>query len=237
MQMNFNLIALLVLVYCKSTSPFNFKFATFMKRSVKLQFPLDTSSTSLFSAKDRQFAENYEKNTKTENDAFLAHISPDEFEELDTFFKNFDTDKSGGIDVHEALQVLEYLKLENANEAKAQEMMQLVDTDGNGVIDFREFCKFVALIKKGDARVMEYRSVVDKLGQFSTKNKMLLEAKRLKEELGALERNDKPVVEVDTSNEFFEFVAKAPKDYEQVIYTPGNATAILEENKKKLNET
>ena len=164
-----------------------------------IQFPLDTSSTSLFTAKDRQYAENYEKSRKTENDAFLAHLSPDEFEELDTFFKNFDADKSGGIDVNEALQVLEYLKLENANEAKAQEMMQLVDTDGNGVIDFREFCKFVALIKKGDARVMEYRSVVDKLGQFSTKNKILLEAKRLKEELDALESNDNPVVEVDAS--------------------------------------
>jgi hypothetical protein len=47
--------------------------------------------------------------------------------------------------------------------------MKLVDTDGNGVIDFDELCAFVALGKKGGAPV-KFEALITAMGDsvFST---------------------------------------------------------------------
>ncbi len=40
-----------------------------------------------------------------------------------------------------------------ATEEKAEELIALIDVEGKGTINFAEFCKFIVLLKQGDARL------------------------------------------------------------------------------------
>ena len=54
-------------------------------------------------------------------------------------FNLFDKDSDGTIDLHEMKAVMNDLG-RTVSEEELEEMMEEVDTDGNGSIDFEEFC-------------------------------------------------------------------------------------------------
>jgi hypothetical protein len=93
---------------------------------------------------------------------YLTIIAPMEFEEIVNLFLKFDTDKSGTIDKHECKKILNFLGFDYSLE-KAEELLKLIDTDGNGSIDFAEFCHFFVMMKRGDERVAKFSSLMDKL--------------------------------------------------------------------------
>jgi hypothetical protein len=97
-------------------------------------------------------------------DDFIGKLSPMEFEEMVGLFQTFDADKSGTIDIHEAKKVLHFLGLDS-DMAKAEQLMNAVDADHSGEIDFEEFCSFIVMVKRGDERVAAFSSIIEKIGE------------------------------------------------------------------------
>lgn len=95
-------------------------------------------------------------------DEFIEIITPMEFEEMVHLFQKFDANNSGTIDKHETKRILHYLGMDFSIE-KAEEMLALVDKDGSGEIEFDEFCHFIAMVKRGDERMMQFGAILDKL--------------------------------------------------------------------------
>lgn len=95
-------------------------------------------------------------------DEFINKITPMEFEEMVNLFNRFDVNRSGTIDKHETKMILHFLGMDFTLE-KAEELLQLVDIDKSGEIDFDEFCEFIVLIKRGDERFSNFSSLIDKL--------------------------------------------------------------------------
>jgi hypothetical protein len=77
-------------------------------------------------------------------------------------FNQYDVNKSGDIDIHEARKILLQMDLEHTLE-KAQELMDKVDKDGSGAIEFPEFCEFVALMKLGDEKFAKFTKLLENL--------------------------------------------------------------------------
>ena len=57
-------------------------------------------------------------------------------------FRKFDTDSSGTLSDHELKGMLGQLGVV-APDSHVQAMMTALDTNGNGVLEFEEFCNFV----------------------------------------------------------------------------------------------
>jgi hypothetical protein len=95
-------------------------------------------------------------------DEFLKLITPMEFEEMVALFTRFDSNKSGTIDKHETKKILHFLGMDSSLE-RAEELLDIVDADKSGEIDFDEFCKFIVMIKRGDERLTKFGSMLDKL--------------------------------------------------------------------------
>lgn len=43
---------------------------------------------------------------------------------------------------------------------KAEELLNIVDADGSGEIDFEEFCTFIIMLKRGDERLSQYQQLL-----------------------------------------------------------------------------
>ena len=67
--------------------------------------------------------------------------------------------RSGTIDKHEARKILQSLGMETTLE-KSEELLNLVDADGSGEIDFSEYCFFIQMIKDGDERFAAYSNLL-----------------------------------------------------------------------------
>lgn len=109
----------------------------------------------------------YEENAMTVDgfrcpNQFLNLITPMEFEEMVNIFTKFDADHSGTIDVHETKKILHFLGMDFSIE-KAESLMKIVDVDGSGEIDFEEFCGFIVMIKRGDDRLKDFGSLLEKI--------------------------------------------------------------------------
>ncbi|CAG8528586.1 30477_t:CDS:2 [Racocetra persica] len=74
-------------------------------------------------------------------------------------FTLFDKDKDGVITIHELKSVMKSLG-QNPTEAELQEMMNEVDIDKNGTIDFNEFLNNNGFISKA-----ELRDLMNSLGE------------------------------------------------------------------------
>jgi len=72
------------------------------------------------------------------NDSIDEEISEQAIDELKEAFNIFDKDKDGNITIKELEQIMKNLG-QNATEAELQYMINEVDIDGSGTIDFREF--------------------------------------------------------------------------------------------------
>lgn len=70
-------------------------------------------------------------------------LTAEEIEEYKEAFSLFDKDGSGKIDGPELGIVMKALGL-NPSDAEISSMMNEIDTDGDGVIDFEEFCELMA---------------------------------------------------------------------------------------------
>lgn len=93
---------------------------------------------------------------------YMTSLTPMEFEEIVNLFIKFDSNKSGTIDRHETKQILHFLGMDFSLN-KAEELLNIVDKDGSGEIDFREFCGFIVMIKRGDERLPGFNSLLEKL--------------------------------------------------------------------------
>lgn len=95
-------------------------------------------------------------------DQFLSLITPMEFEEMVNLFTKFDVDHSNTIDKHETKKILIYLGMD-ASMDMAAELLDIVDVDKSGEIDFDEFCNFIVMLKRGDPRLQGYGSMLSVL--------------------------------------------------------------------------
>lgn len=95
-------------------------------------------------------------------DEFVKIITPMEFEEIVNLFTKFDVDHSDTIDKHEIKKVLLYLGME-ASMDMAKDLLEIIDVDKSGEIDFNEFCNFIVMLKRGDPRLQGYSSMLQVL--------------------------------------------------------------------------
>ena len=95
---------------------------------------------------------------------FLEILTPMEFEEMVNLFVNFDSNRSGTIDKHEAKKILQFLGM-HATLEKAENLLNLVDVNNTGEIGFDDFCKFIVLIKRGDDRFIQFSTMLSKIGE------------------------------------------------------------------------
>jgi hypothetical protein len=93
---------------------------------------------------------------------FVKILTPMEFEEIVNLFTKFDVDHSGTIDKHETKKVLQYLGMEGSMDM-ANELIDIIDIDKSGEIDFQEFCNFIVMLKRGDPRLQGYSSMLSVL--------------------------------------------------------------------------
>ena len=57
-------------------------------------------------------------------------------------FLEYDANGSGTIDIYEIRKILHHMDMDMSKE-NAQELMDLIDVDGSGEIDFDEYCGYV----------------------------------------------------------------------------------------------
>ena len=95
-------------------------------------------------------------------DDLLDKLLPMEFEEMVNLFRTYDANDSGTIDKHEARKILQSLGMD-ASLDKAEELLNIVDADGSGEIDFDEFCHWIVMIKDGDERFASFNEMLSKI--------------------------------------------------------------------------
>jgi len=78
----------------------------------------------------------------------IVHLdfTKEQVKELRTAFQLFDKDKDGCITSSELCQVMKSLR-QQANNAEIEEMINMVDIDGNGTVDFQEFLTMMSRSK------------------------------------------------------------------------------------------
>lgn len=54
-------------------------------------------------------------------------------------FQEYDANGNGTLDIYEIRKILLHMDMEMTKE-NAQELMDVIDTDGSGEIDFNEYC-------------------------------------------------------------------------------------------------
>ena len=91
-------------------------------------------------------------------------FTPDQFAEMVTKFKKYDADESGNIDLQEIKDMLEDLDMAHASE-KAIELLQELDTDGSGELDFDEFCDFFSRLTRGDTALRGFNAIAASLNE------------------------------------------------------------------------
>ncbi|GLE04825.1 hypothetical protein PINS_up013804 [Pythium insidiosum] len=94
---------------------------------------------------------------------FRGFFTASEEEELVAQFQLSDGDGSGAIDEREFRALLERLSL-SVSETQVSELVESIDTDGDGLIDFTELVGMVCRIKQGDSKLAALQSFVSALG-------------------------------------------------------------------------
>lgn len=95
---------------------------------------------------------------------FVNDFAPDEFEELVNMFVKYDIDESKSIDIHEIRKLLHDMDLDHTMDT-ATELLELLDEDGSGQLEFSEFAEFFARIKRGDSKLRGYAKLTEALNE------------------------------------------------------------------------
>lgn len=51
----------------------------------------------------------------------------------------------------------------DASLERAEDLLLIIDQDGNGELDFDEFCTFFVMIKRGDERLVDFQELLEKI--------------------------------------------------------------------------
>lgn len=80
-------------------------------------------------------------------ESLVNDFTPSQFEEMVSMFKRTDADGSGNIDLEEINKMLADMDMDHLQDA-ALELLEDLDTDGSGELDFAEFCDFFSRLQK-----------------------------------------------------------------------------------------
>ena len=100
------------------------------------------------------------------NDSYEQILNDEKISELNEAFKIFDKDKDGYITTKELGDIMKALG-QNPSEAELQNLINEVDLEGNGTIDFKEFAGLMARKMKepeNEEEIIEAFKVFDKDG-------------------------------------------------------------------------
>lgn len=93
----------------------------------------------------------------------------DRMEELQTLFNLFDTDGNGTIDQHEIAALFHKLGFD-PNPTKLRALIDQVDSNHNGELEFSEFCEFLRLAKRPNEGIGLASSLQDSLSSLTDEN-------------------------------------------------------------------
>ncbi|XP_048586172.1 calmodulin-like protein 12 [Nematostella vectensis] len=140
--------------------------------------------------RDRKFTfEEFKKlvtasDDKPKRSATLDHLSDEQISEYKEAFYMYDADGSGHVttkELHKAMRTLGF----NPTEEEIQEMVNEVDYDGNGVLDFNEFVDLMENQKKPDE---EEQDLINAFHVFDSDDKGYIEASELRDLLCGMEK-------------------------------------------------
>eukprot|EP00618_Florenciella_parvula_P017900 CAMPEP_0119490846 /NCGR_PEP_ID=MMETSP1344-20130328/15893_1 /TAXON_ID=236787 /ORGANISM="Florenciella parvula, Strain CCMP2471" /LENGTH=421 /DNA_ID=CAMNT_0007526043 /DNA_START=285 /DNA_END=1547 /DNA_ORIENTATION=- len=151
---------------------------------------------------------------------YVNDFPPDEFEELVCTFEKFDVDGSKTIDKHEMRKMLADLDMDHTMD-KANELMEQIDVDGSGQLDFAEYVEFVARIKRGDSLLRGYAKLTASLNEtpmsvldIQAKKRQLTVGYRLVEERAPTSMHAAYfVMEAVLTGKWFDMVDGAPQQF------------------------
>ena len=105
-------------------------------------------------------------NTKTVENSVIDNLTDEQVIEFREAFQAFDKDGNGSITTKELGTVMRSLG-QNLSEAEIKEMIDIVDEDKNGTIDFQEFLHLMArkmkLVRK-EEQLLDAINILDKDG-------------------------------------------------------------------------
>lgn len=97
-------------------------------------------------------------------DAYATEFSPQEAAELRIKFADFDLDSSGAISLDELAEV--YTSLGEQPDADLlSDLMDEIDQDNDGEIQWKEFVRMFALFKRGHSKMFKFGSFLEKLNR------------------------------------------------------------------------
>eukprot|EP00904_Undaria_pinnatifida_P002728 jgi/Undpi1/12456/HiC_scaffold_5.g02127.m1 len=98
--------------------------------------------------------------------AFVNVFTPMEFEEIVHLFNKYDDDRSGELDINELRKLMLESDMEYDDE-NVRLMLEELDEDKSGLIDFEEFCAFLARVKAGDSKLQGFVGMTEMLNTTS----------------------------------------------------------------------
>ncbi|CAM9256179.1 unnamed protein product [Ascophyllum nodosum] len=91
--------------------------------------------------------------------AYVNVFTPIEFEEIVDLFDKFDEDRSGELSINE-MRTLLFQSDMGFDENCARDLLRELDEDESGLIDFGEFCTFLARVKAGDLKLKRFGGLI-----------------------------------------------------------------------------
>jgi hypothetical protein len=95
---------------------------------------------------------------------YMNDFSPQEVGELVEQFQDYDEDGSGGIDPDELAKLFHKLQIEVSAE-DLQHHFEEADQDNSGAIDFQEYCRVIALVRRGDSTLKGFAALASATGE------------------------------------------------------------------------
>ena len=95
---------------------------------------------------------------------YVNDFTPSQYEEMVEMFQTYDVDKSRTIDVQEIRKLLSDLDMGHQMD-EAMKLMQELDTDGSGEMDWDEFCEFFSRIVRGDTSLRGFAKLTEQLNE------------------------------------------------------------------------
>lgn len=143
-------------------------------------------TASSLSARDRLSSALFEAELKSQRRFMQGKVTtrayeqltPQEIRDLKLVFDTFDTDKSGAIDARELRKAMKALGFKMSRES-LNEMIEHLDTDRSGHIEFDEFLEFI-IARQGDGRDV-HAEIMQGFKMFDTDKSGRITAENLKQ--------------------------------------------------------